>query len=451
MQRLIRIAATLLLLGACAHMTSPPGGPADKAAPRLISIYPDSVRVLEGFKGNAEFRFNEIVSEGGSPNFGHGNGDLEKLILLSPDSLVPHVEWHRDRITVRPRNGWRPNTVYRIELMPGVRDLSSNEDKTAAMITFATGGTTPTRVLLGRAIDWTTQRSAPSVLIEAMHLPDRLVYRTVSDSLGRFHLESLPAGEYLVGATLDKNRDLRRNRDESWDTVRVAVGATETGEIWMFPRDSAAPRAQQVDRADSTWAVFTLTQPVRPDFITGTDSIRVVHLPDSSNVGPLNAMSEAIFDSLHPQPPPRPATADSTAKPDSTAKADSLPPPVTRAVVKPAKPAGEPRDTTQYDAPAGKRPPLNNKLYVHTSGRFQDGQKYWIAVRGVTTARGLTGTASLVLTLPEVKSTAKKDSTAKADSTAKKPATATPDSTARKPAVVKPDSTAKKPGGGGDR
>lgn len=440
MQRLIRRAAALVLLGACAHIASPPGGPTDAAAPRLISVFPDSVRILEGFKGDAEFRFNEIVSEGGSPNFGQGTGDLEKLILLSPDTLVPHVEWHRDRITVRPRKGWLPNTVYRIELMPGIRDLSSNEFKGAAAITFATGGTQPTRVLLGRAIDWTMQRSAAAVLIEAMHLPDRLVYRTHSDSLGRFHLEALPAGEYLVGATIDKNRNMRRNRDELWDTVRVQDGVTETGEIWMFPRDSAAPRAQQVARVDTTWAAFTLTQSIPPDFVTGADSIRVLRLPDSASVGPLSAMSQAIFDSLHPRPVARPATGDSAARADSI-RADSARPPVTAVPVAPIRLAGEPRDTIQHDAPAGKRPLLNNKLYVHTTGRFMDGQKYWIEVHGVPSTGGVAGTVSFVLTLPEAKPPAatKADSVAKADSLAKKPP------------VVKPDSLQAKPGGGGGR
>ena len=434
MQRLIRVAAGLILLGACAHIASPPGGPTDATAPHLISVYPDSVRVLEGFKGSAEFRFSEIVSEGGSPNFGQGNGDFERLILLSPDTLVPHVEWHRDRIAVRPRNGWRPNTVYRIELMPGVRDLSNNEFKGAAMITFATGGDQPTRVLLGRAIDWTTQRSASLALIEATHLPDRLVYRTVSDSFGHFHLEALPAGEYLVGATVDKNRDYRRNRDELWDTVRVAAGATQAGEIWMFPRDSAAPRAQQASRADTTWAVLTLTQTIRPDFFAGADSVRVVQLPDSSSIGPLSAMSEAIYDSLRPKPAPRTVKPDSATKPDSQL-------PVTRPVVKPARPAGEARDTVQHDIPTGKRPKLSNRLYVHTTGAFRSGQKYWIEVRGVRTTGGVAGTVSVPLTLPEVKPppATKPDSTAKADSTARKPATA------------KPDSAAKKSGGGGGR
>src|ERR1017187_3767449 len=145
MHRLRRIAPAALLLGACARMAAPPGGPARLTPPVLVAVFPDSVKVLPGFRGAAEFRFDEVISEGSQPNFGYGNGDLEKLVMLSPDTAVPSVRWHRNRITVQPRNGWQPKTVYRIELVPGVTDLRQNRSKLSAIITFATGGEPPTR------------------------------------------------------------------------------------------------------------------------------------------------------------------------------------------------------------------------------------------------------------------------------------------------------------------
>ena len=42
------------------------------------------------------------------------------------------ARWRRDRITVRPREGWRPNTMYRVELLPGVSDLRNNRATTGA-------------------------------------------------------------------------------------------------------------------------------------------------------------------------------------------------------------------------------------------------------------------------------------------------------------------------------
>ncbi len=418
MPRLIRPALAALLLGACAHMATPPGGPVDHTPPYLLSVYPDSVRVLEGFKGDVEFRFNEVVSEGAQPNFGLGTGDFEKLILLSPDTLVPHVEWRRNRITVRPHAGWKPNTVYRIELLPGVRDLTNNEMKASRLITFATGGPPPTRSLLGRAIDWPSQRSIAMALIQATHLPDQAVYRTVSDSFGYFHLEALPAGEYLVAAVIDKNRNYRRERDESWDTVRVAAGTTELPELWVFPRDSAVPRASKAERIDTTWAALTLSQPVRTDLFLPGDSVRVLHLPDSTSIGPLYAVSESRFDSLHPKLVAAPARKDSTTRRDSIAAGDSVkasvaPPPLP----KPVTPA---TDSVRHDAPGEKRPVLTNRLFVHTSGPFVAGERYWIEVKGMAAQGGATGQVGYMLILPEVKPPV----AAKSDSSKAKPDTA---------------------------
>ncbi len=92
--------------------------------------------------------------EGGSPNMGLGTGDLEKLILLSPTKGIPVVSWKRNRITVRPREGWQPNRVYRVELLPGLQDLRRNKSDTTTILTFSTGGPIPSDTLSGLAIDW---------------------------------------------------------------------------------------------------------------------------------------------------------------------------------------------------------------------------------------------------------------------------------------------------------
>ena len=66
----------LAVLSGCARMEPPPGGPPDAAPPRLIAVSPDSFARLTPFRGVAEFQFDEVVSEGGSPNRGVGTGGL---------------------------------------------------------------------------------------------------------------------------------------------------------------------------------------------------------------------------------------------------------------------------------------------------------------------------------------------------------------------------------------
>ena len=249
---------------ACARIEPPPGGPPDSAPPVVVATVPESLVVLPGFDGAVEFRFGEVVSEGGSPSEGLGTGDLERLILLSPDSQVPRVGWRRDRITVRPRGDWRPNTVYRVELLPGLSDLRRNRSDSGRVVTFTTGAPVPTATLAGRVGDWTTGRPATRALVEAVLLPDSLPYRTVADSTGRFRLGPLPEGRYLLVGVVDQNADRRRQPRESWDSAGVAPGDTVVPALWTFPRDSAGPRIQGVTPRDTLTAVVAFTQYLDP-------------------------------------------------------------------------------------------------------------------------------------------------------------------------------------------
>ena len=157
------VALTLATGLACASIAPPPGGPTDRLPPRLVAVVPDTMAVLADFDDEVEFQFDEVVAEGGTPNFGLGTGDLERLIILSPDSQVPSVSWKRSRITVKPRDGWRPNTVYRVEFLPGVADLRGNRSLEGRVLTFSTGAPRPTTTLRGLVVDWGTQRPQNAV------------------------------------------------------------------------------------------------------------------------------------------------------------------------------------------------------------------------------------------------------------------------------------------------
>ncbi|MDQ3224164.1 MAG: Ig-like domain-containing protein, partial [Gemmatimonadota bacterium] len=249
---------------ACARIEPPPGGPPDAAPPRLIAARPDSFARLTAFKGSAEFQFDEVVSEGGTPNRGEGTGGLERLVILSPSNRVPEVRWRRNRITVRPQEGWRPNRVYRVELLPGVTDLRNNRTEQGTVLTFSTGAARPQTTLEGRVVDWSTSRPVPGALVIASLLPDSLPYRGVADSSGRFSLGPLPQGDYIVNGVLDQNTDHRQDSREAYGTARVARGKSSVGELWAFVHDTSAPRIQTVTVEDSVKATVTFSQKLDP-------------------------------------------------------------------------------------------------------------------------------------------------------------------------------------------
>lgn len=429
---------------ACARMAPPPGGPPDFEDPQVVATVPESILVLPDFDRDAEFQFNEVISEGGSPNFGLGTGTLEQLVLLSPTTEVPVVRWRRNRITVRPREGWREGVVYRIELQAGVADLRQNRTTTPTVITFTTGAPLPATTLRGRVVDWTSRRPQAGGVVQAVlqyGTPDSLVYRTLADSLGFFAFGPLPAGEYLVFGGVDQNRNARVDARELFDSVRVLAGADSVGEIWAFRHDSVGPRLQTVARRDSLGISLAFTQMLHPGARLEEGQVRVRLLPDSLPIPVAGVFREAEYDSLFARRQEL-RTAEDSARADSLAqvrarqdslRADSL----ARAERLAAEQAAEDarrgivrradatRPTRQLEA-LTSRPALSDRLAVRLDTALVAGGRYVVEVRGFPNLSGADTTSMLVLVVPEA---------ARADSTAVRPDTG----------AVRPDSVRPRP------
>jgi hypothetical protein len=395
-----RLLAALLpicpaVLLACARIEPPPGGPPDPKPPMLVATTPDSFARLTGFKGSAEFHFNEVVSEGGSPNRGEGTGGLEQLVILSPSDEIPKVRWHRDRITVQPQEGWKPNRVYRVELLPGVADLRNNRSDTGAVITFSTGAPRPQATLQGQVIDWSTSRPAAAALVIASLLPDSLPYRAVADSSGRFSLGPLPQGDYLVQGVIDQDNDHRVDSREAFGAARATRTQTNVGELWAFVHDTTPPRIQTVEVGDSVKALITFTQKLDPRQRLATRDVTLRLLPDSTPVPVSSILPQPVDDSVHGL---KTAPAgDSLAPPDSgRAPGRALP---------------RPRGRPTVEGPKPSRPPLNDRMVLRVPRPWSPGSRLTVEIRGVRNVSGVAGTAVGVLAVPAA---VKPDSTAPA-------------------------------------
>ncbi len=375
---------------ACAKIEPPPGGPPDKTPPHLVATVPESTAVLPGFHGDVEFQFDEVVSEGSQPSFGLGTSDLEKLILVSPTTRVPVIKWKRSRITVQARGGWRPNQVYRVELLPGIVDLRRNRSDSGRVVTFTTGAPLPTDTLRGRVIDWQAGRVAAKALIDAVIPGDSTGYRTLADSSGRFALGPIPRGSYVVYGVLDQNGDHRRASREAFDSVKVGADSTAVPLLWAFTHDTAGPRFKGSSLRDSVTATLSFTQPLDPYQRFDTSAVRVLALPDSTPVPVRWLLPPAMADSLRQAEQARAdsirAAADTSAPPalDTTRAAPPAPARV------PARPgaAAEAAARDSLKALLAQRPALGTDLVLRIAQPFVPDTKYVVDIAGLRNANG---------------------------------------------------------------
>lgn len=336
MRRLTAIGAAVLLAG-CASAGTPPGGPERKEPPKIIDVNPDSGATNVKIK-EVEFKFDEVVNDRPAG----GAATLDQLFLISPRDGSASVSWHRSRITVRPRRGFRENTAYRVTMLPGLADLRGNVRKEGATILFSTGAGFPAFGIVGTVFDWAAQRVAGGAYVEAISATDTtLAYVTATDSLGRFDVGPLPAGRYLVRALIDQNNNRAIDLREKWDSVTTeVVSSRPTVELKLIERDSLPAALVEVAKEDSISLRVTFDKALNPATPLQPALFRLQRADSSlvqiTNVqwGSAFARAKDTADSL------RRAAADTTRRP-------ATPPPAppaagNRPAPAPAKPSAPP-------------------------------------------------------------------------------------------------------------
>ena len=298
------VALAAAAVSGCASIGAPPGGPVRTTPPEILSVAPDSGAVNVRAR-SVMFTFDAVVND---------RADLDKLILMSPQDGPPRVSWRRERVEVRPRRGFRPNTTYSVTLLPGLGDLRGNTIKTSRTVIFSTGPSIPSYMVLGRVFDWLNERTAPRAFVEVIRRPDSLLYIGIADSSGQFGIGPLAEGTYTVRATIDNNSNRGRDPGEPWDSVGIVIGGSTSPfvELLAAPRDTIPPRLLIVSAADTLTINATFDRPLDPQLRLAPEVFRVVSA-DSVALRVASVMTRAQADSLR-------AIRDSIAR-DSTARA----------------------------------------------------------------------------------------------------------------------------------
>jgi hypothetical protein len=258
---------------------------------------------------------------------------LADLVLVSPRDGQPNVDWHRDHITIRPRHGWRANTAYTVTILPGIADLHGNIANTTTRVMFSTGRTIPATTLSGTVFDWLQGTPLINASVEAIAHPDTtLVYVGTTDSTGRFSLQGLAPGSYLVRAYDDQSHNHALDSREPFDSVTVALTTTSWNEFLTFTHDSTGPQLGNVTLQDSVTLHAVFDTPLDPSktldvasfTLTAADSSRVA----ITAVAPLRQDTTRSSGTLRPIDstgvpgvpiPPKPAPNQPVAPPNNPA------------------------------------------------------------------------------------------------------------------------------------
>ena len=405
------IAFSTLLLG-CASAAPPPGGPEDKAPPLLVRVTPDTNAVNVGAKA-VSFYFDETINDRGT-----GAQEVGQFFLVSPSDGEANVSWHRSRIDVSPRHGFRRNTAYTVTLLPGLADLRNNIMKGGAAVTFSTGPTIPTLRIRGTVFDWIAERVAAKAYVEAISA-DSVRYLAESDTLGRFSIGPLEPGSYLVRAIIDQNRNRALDRNEAYDSVRVTAPQPAPLELLAVARDTLPARLQSVSATDSITLKVTFDRPVDPTQQVPATFYRLVSA-DSTAV-PIASVRTPIQEA-------ETARATQRATTDSVRRADSLagrpvtpvtPPTSPRAAVTPplrggAAPAAEP--------PKPSLPAPYTTVTVRLERPLVPSARYRLSVTGVRALSGRSQPSEVGFSAPKPAPPPTRDSTRTAPGATRVPA-----------------------------
>ncbi|HEY2377059.1 MAG TPA: Ig-like domain-containing protein [Gemmatimonadaceae bacterium] len=418
----------------------PPGGPVDPTPPRVTLVTPESGSVNQR-AGSVRFEFNKVINDNPS------GGQLDRFFLISPTDGDPRVNWHRDRIDVRPRHGFRANTAYTVTLLPGLADVRGNQMKQGGATVFSTGATIPQFGILGTIFDWTAERPAGGALIEAISRPDSVLYITAADSLGQYVVGPLKPGRYTLLGFLDRNNNRILDNAEMWDSATVIIGQVRpVVELLAISRDTFPPRMTAASREDSATMRVTFDRALDPKMPL-TPALFRLQKSDSTQVAIASVIgARAAADSAARRDSTRrdsTARRDTTVRRDTTARRDTIP-------VRAAAPPGAPPSIVPLPAPTPARAPAGQPagprlvprigtappppkpsvpgpestvlLKIASPALLEPGVTYRVTARNVRNIVGRAGTSTRTVTMPKVplptaKDSLKRDSTRVRDTT----------------------------------
>jgi Bacterial Ig-like domain len=232
----------MMIVGGCAQVGRPPGGPADETPPVLQSAEPGSLAVGVDPAAPLRLSFSEKIDR----------RSVARALTLVPDVEVQKPRFEDLDVVFRPLRGWPADTVVVWTLGTGLTDkhrVRIEEERRGA---FTTGPSLPPGRIVGRAAVRDTSQAKLTSLRAQLSLPPpegsrrRRPWRdSAGQDRGHFELDwlILPSGPYQLDVFLDTDKDGRvgeKERSARLDSLMLGAADSilDVGTLLLLDRVS---------------------------------------------------------------------------------------------------------------------------------------------------------------------------------------------------------------------
>lgn len=227
--RVLIIGAIASLVGACASIGRPEGGPRDEMPPEFVRSNPAPGSVNVG-RSRIDLWFNENLSLEDPAN---------KIVVSPVQKENARVHANGRHLTVEFRDTLMDSTTYVVDFADAIRDLNEGNILDGFAYDFSTGEHIDTLTVSGMVFEARNLEPAQGMVVGVYSnladsaistLPLERVAKT--NQYGQFTIRGLKPGTYHVFAVDDRNRDWHWDRSENIAFFPLTVSpSTEPVEV----------------------------------------------------------------------------------------------------------------------------------------------------------------------------------------------------------------------------
>ncbi len=193
------------LLGACAKIVAPTGGPKDDTPPKQQKEEPANGSV--NFTGSViKISFDEFFSL---------NNPTENILFSPPLEQQPSYTVQNKTLVIKFKDTLRANTTYNVVFSNCIQDYHESNKLNYYHYSFSTGSDIDTFTLSGVVRDARTLAPSDNFFVflydrdvDSLPLSSLPLYLTKTQPDGTFHFQNIRAGSYKVFALKDGNGNL---------------------------------------------------------------------------------------------------------------------------------------------------------------------------------------------------------------------------------------------------